>query len=240
MPPKKEKRTTTASGMLLPRGTLGALALLQDPKHAHHRSTIVASLAREGRAGDLERAVMEGVLDPNIQVDARERLIHVAASVPFGLSLLRYLVVDRGMDPDEPQATDCTPLILAIINDMEEAALWLIDEAPRVNVNWAGADGGTALMCAAQYGRISIVKALLSKGADVHATLESDGKQMTTVLVAGRRARRQAEAVDFMRVLRDLRDGPPVAGCAAAAAGPGVRAFEHVWLHAAGGAGRHS
>ena len=80
------------------------------------------------------------------------------------IGLLRLLMA-RGADPDViSEANRMTPLLVAVENDDSTVAVLLLDHG--ANVNGANQLGHSALMAAAESGRLEMVTLLMSRGAD--------------------------------------------------------------------------
>jgi ankyrin repeat protein len=159
-----------ARALRLPADDAAALALLQSPPPPLDRQIIVAELLRARRFGLVQRAVEQGVVDPNLQLKSRNgvdfSLVHAAASVD-ALSLLRFLILERGVDPNRVDGHKESPLHAAIINRKERAALFLTRNVPHIDVNVRGRNGATPLMLATENGMLEVIKALVTKGAQV-------------------------------------------------------------------------
>lgn len=88
-----------------------------------------------------------------------------AVAARGSVSLLRYLVSECGMDPNQCSAR---PLLAALVNNSDRNALYLINEAG-ADVNAASREGLTPLMQAAMQGNMEVLNALMAKGTDVDA-----------------------------------------------------------------------
>ncbi len=112
------------------------------------------ALMEAGRFDLVQRAVERGEVDPEeTRLGPRERpLLHVAAT-KGAVELLRYLIFDRGVDPTqtvEAGGSLLSVLLTAICMGQNEAAIFLINDVPGVDVNAPLNDGVTPLMAAVQ------------------------------------------------------------------------------------------
>jgi ankyrin repeat protein len=169
---------------LTPGGDDEGRTLLWTPSSPHDQAAMVKELFKtRGGADVIEQAVEKGMLDPNLKMNPGN-LIHCAAT--FGpVSLLRYLIFKRGVDPNQ-QAGDgqINPLTLAICASNEPACLFLINDVPGVDLEARSSDGNTPLMTAAGEGMVKVMKALVAKGVDVEASNDADGFRTTAVVHA--------------------------------------------------------
>jgi ankyrin repeat protein len=165
---------------LLPTSEEGILAYLRAPPPGVEQSIVVTEAIMFGRADLVRRAVEEGVVSVDVEVRAlpgapKITLLHLATM--FGsMPLLRFLILERRADPN----TKCpdngaSALHIAAAQRNESAALFLIREAPSIDVNIRRLCGTTPLMVAAQEGLVRVVKALVAKGAAVDMR-DEDGK----------------------------------------------------------------
>jgi len=110
-------------------------------------------------------------------------------------SLLRRKLIDVN-------ARDCesgtTALMETIISNQPKMMSVLI--ARNANVNLSNHSGFTALMYAAGYGRIEVVKELLAAGADVNARIKSNG---WTALSMASRYSSSTEHQSVVKILKD-------------------------------------
>ena len=149
------------------------LGLLEAPLGAYLRGTMAAIAASVGRGGLLLRALERGVLSPDAQYDAGT-VVHLAAE--YGpVELLKSLVVERGVDPNEARTDVWRPLPIAIDNGREQEAIFLINEAPGVDIDAPIPGNLTPLMLAAAYGMMDVLRALVAKGAVVNAINDHGG-----------------------------------------------------------------
>jgi hypothetical protein len=79
------------------------------------------------------------------------------------------LMLLRGVSPNSPDRTRGPAIVLATREKSFAAAMALLD-TPATNVNVRTAAGETALMFAAQYGELPLVKRLIERGAEVNQT----------------------------------------------------------------------
>jgi ankyrin repeat protein len=162
-PNPPQSRPVLSDAALLER-LFGAIAPGEEQAEA------VRCLLVDLRRPDLVQLVVErGMLDPNTPLrDDGKMLLHGAA-VYGAPGLLRFLVCERGVDPNTATSDGMTALYLAVFKRREESALWLINEAPGCDLNAANSSGFTPLMLAARGGQTRIIKALVARGADVDA-----------------------------------------------------------------------
>ncbi len=135
-----------------------------------------ARLLKEGHFELLQRAVEEGRLDPNAAFHQPTHgcaLIHLVAH-EGAVELLRYLVVEHGVDPRQRTSVGWSPLDAAIDGRREDAALFLMD-AGGLDADSRGPGGTTALMHAAASGTPRVLHALFEAGADREAC-DEDGR----------------------------------------------------------------
>lgn len=124
------------------------------------------------------RAVRERALDPHFAfTQAGGNLVNWAAEHGH-LELLRALVLEYRVDVRQLDQTGHTALLGALnCRYLEkerqpprvDAALFLINEAPSVDINARTSEGETALMLAAGAGAVEVLRALVAKGVDVDA-----------------------------------------------------------------------
>jgi hypothetical protein len=169
-----------ARTLLLPANDADALALLLSLE----QKEFVKELLLVGRSSVVQRAVAQGVVDPNLRLKSRDGvdfpLIHTAAAVD-AVPLLRLLIFERDVDPNEPAGDGFSPLHAAIGNLKERAALFLTRNVPHIDVNVRWLEGKTPLMLAAQRGMLEVMKALMAKGAQVD---QQDNEGRTALIYA--------------------------------------------------------
>ena len=103
-------------------------------------------------------------------------------------------LVGKGADVNLVAGSGFTALFAAIDKRMRGTALYLIKEAPRVDVNVCGSYGKTLLMQASAEGMVDAMKALVAKGADVNA----GNKFRATALQAAIAKKQEAAALFLM------------------------------------------
>ena len=142
------------------------LGLIEWPPSPMTQWSIVRNVALNGRGALLLRALERGVLSPAFRCGGGT-VVHLAAK--YGpLELLKSLIMDRGVDPNEVGTDGWRPLHFAIYAGWEQEALSLINEAPGVDVDAPMSSGHTPLMLAARHGTVDVLRALVGKGADVN------------------------------------------------------------------------
>lgn len=124
-------------------------------------------------------AVENGIINPTTFRAHGKTLLHAATSWD-NVDLLRYLVVERGTDPNLPDALWISALVYALDDMREEVAHFFINEAPGCKIDarvplCSPSSGMTPLMVAAKRGMLPAVQALIAKGADVCATSDTGG-----------------------------------------------------------------
>lgn len=130
--------------MQLPSDDERVLAVLASPPPPLTQDLVAGELMLEGRNALLLRAVDEGVIDPASHFPGEGySLMHQAVALD-NVRLLRALVLGKGVSPNVRGADTFTPLIQAVDLRKVEAALFLINEAPGVNLNTRMAKGTTA------------------------------------------------------------------------------------------------
>lgn len=118
------------------------------------------------RRGSMVRwAVEEGLLASDAAVPFVS-LAHCAAMFDE-VGLLRFLLLENGVDPNTKNGCRKMPLHMAICLEGEAAALFLIHEAPGCDLEAPDRCGVTPLMAAVGSGMLGVVKALVGKGVDV-------------------------------------------------------------------------
>ncbi len=97
------------------------LATLRSPPVHTTRGHLVGVLMHAGRFDLVQRAVEMGVVDPEPDHDGWP-LLHVAVA-EGAVELARYLIFDRGVDPNVKEASmDVTALHFAVSDGHSEAA----------------------------------------------------------------------------------------------------------------------
>lgn len=158
----------------------GILAWIKSPPSLFDQAAIVLEVLHCRRWGIVRRAVEEGALDPDAPISgARVRgvvkLLH-AATMFSALQLVRFLIFDKRVDPNQEDMIGLTALHHAISHNAESILHFFLDKVPSININHASTCGGVSpLMVAAARGNIPIMKILVSRGAEVDA-LDDDGK----------------------------------------------------------------
>lgn len=143
------------------------LALLRSPRPPLTQANVVEALLGDGRYRLVERAVQEGVVEPNLPLcQASCTLVHAAAD-RGDIGMLRCLIVKHGVDPNSQTTNGWPVLHMAISRGLSAAALWLINEVPAVDIEAATDDGATPLVIAAKKGVVEVLKALVAKGVDI-------------------------------------------------------------------------
>ena len=147
------------------------LRMLESPRPPSTQGIVACAAALVGRGGLVLRALERGVLSPDTPCDGGT-FVHVAAA-HGPLALLKSLILERGVDPNEARTDSWRPLPLAIDGGREQEALFLINEAPGVDINAPTPSGGhTPLMLAARRGMVNVLRVLVAKGANVNAKNE--------------------------------------------------------------------
>ena len=148
-----------------------ALALLGQEGDPVSRAVLPAGLLSQGRGAVIIRAVERGLLQPDA-LFVGQPLVHLAGrhNPKNATSVLRHLLVlERGVDPD-CQAGDGDAVLHAVLrHKCEEAALFLINEAPGCGIEARGAGGLTPLIIAAAFGMTTEVETLVDKGVNLEA-----------------------------------------------------------------------
>ncbi len=153
------------------------LATLRSPPTPRTRGIVVHALMDECRFDLVQRAVERGVVHPEMRFGTAGGLPLLHAAVSRGaVELARYLIFDRGVDPTVGETSrNLTALHLATSFGHNEAALFLINDVPGVDVNEPMSDGVTPLLLAVQCSTLEVVQALVAKGADMSAK-DEEGK----------------------------------------------------------------
>ncbi len=98
------------------------------------------------------------------------------------VELARYLIFDRSVDTTMTATSqNLTALHAAVAHGRNEAALFLINDVPGVDVNAPASNGATPLTLAVEHCTVQVVQALVAKGADMNA---EDERGMTAVVHA--------------------------------------------------------
>jgi len=112
---------------------------------------------------------VEALLAGGAQVDAKdgEEFTPLVYAAGGGHVETLQVILDHGADPELPAGSnDWTPLVHAIHHHQNLTALTLLEAGARAE----GEGGARALLMAAGYGNAGMVKALLERGADPHAS----------------------------------------------------------------------
>lgn len=115
---------------------------------------MLGAATRDRAFGALRRAVEEGLVDPRMALlPTGQTLLRITSCVGGGVSLLRYLILEKGLDPNEVKEDDgATPLHTACIDCKEDSALFFINEVPACNIDARMKDGSSPLTIAAAKG----------------------------------------------------------------------------------------
>jgi hypothetical protein len=124
------------------------------------------------------------VLDASIDLGPSGHFVHGAAAAD-AVGLLRFLIFERGVDPNQLDGGGGTALHAAIVEDKERAALFLVVEV-------VGSDlsarlppcNGTPLVLAAGRGMLPVVKALVARGVDLEARAADEQVEHTALSLA--------------------------------------------------------
>lgn len=178
--PNRDTRLGDMASLLrIPSHDDKILAWLRSPPPHVDRANVVLEALAHRRWKVVRRAVEDGMLDLGMPIRGARivgvvKLLHAAAMFA-ALPLVRYLIVDRGVDPNEEDGVGLTALHYAISERNEAVALFLL-QAPSIDIHSTSAPGGVSpLMVAAARGSISIMKALVAKGARVDGQ-DDEGK----------------------------------------------------------------
>jgi ankyrin repeat protein len=142
-------------------------------------------LVGAGRTEVMQRTVEQGFVSPDMAVpdDAARYawLVHAAVRAD-AVGLLRWLVCERGADPNRRNGRGQTPLLLAIVRRKEACALFLIQEAPGCDLAVPlPSQKLPPLTLAVRTGVMPVIKALVARGVDLEARTE---KQATALAEA--------------------------------------------------------
>lgn len=99
----QHSRGPSAPELRLPRDDDGVLAMLRTPPPPWAQVHIVRELCKCGRELLVRRAVEEGV----VQLNSSGWALHAVAA-KGSVSLLRYLVTERGGDPNQMDDNHCS------------------------------------------------------------------------------------------------------------------------------------
>uniref|UniRef100_A0A671WLN6 Euchromatic histone-lysine N-methyltransferase 2 n=1 Tax=Sparus aurata TaxID=8175 RepID=A0A671WLN6_SPAAU len=152
--------------------------------------------AKQGEVQRVLLMLMEGI-DPTYQPDSQNRRSALHAAAQRGLLEICYMLIQAGAKVDAQDKDMRTPLLEAIINNHIEVAHYLIQngacvyhidgytglhhaaklgnleilnmllETGQVDVNAQDSGGWTPIIWAAEHKHITVIKALLNRGADV-------------------------------------------------------------------------
>jgi ankyrin repeat protein len=112
----------------------------------------VSELLRQGRPWFARRLVERGLLAPDaVHDEDRMAIVHLAA-MHGAVGLLRFLILQHGVDPNSRECNGHTPLLMALCRGREGAAAFLLEETPNCDVGAIGIHGTTPLMAAAVSG----------------------------------------------------------------------------------------
>jgi ankyrin repeat protein len=129
-------------------------------------------LIARGQFDRVQRAVQQGLIDPNARPSGTP-LVYMAGGFN-AVGLLRFLILECGVGPNQAVANGSTALHVAINHKHERAALFLIQEAPGVDIEARGHWGFTPLMVAAHKGLLTVMRELVARGADVSKRDETE------------------------------------------------------------------
>jgi ankyrin repeat protein len=195
--PRRSSSSSSASGPQQPASAVPTVPILylpglpdQELAEALHqlplvRAPVAMELLDRGRFEPVLQAVEAGVMEPGLVLDGENRikLVHIAAA-KGAVPLLRALVLAHHVDADEPAVHGYRPLHAATKHRRVEASLFLIQEAPGVDLNARvqGEHGMTPLMFAVRgEGMLEVTKALVAKGAQLEV---KDSKNFTAIMHA--------------------------------------------------------
>ena len=162
------------------------LTMIESPRPPFTQGVMAFAAASIGRGALVLRALERGVLGPGARCDTGT-IVHIATI--FGpLELLKSLILVRGFDPNEARTDVWRPLPITINNGREQEAMFLINEAPGVDIDAPKSRGFTPLMVAAEHGTVDVLRALWGKGADVNAKDEKGFSALHKAIVRNQRA----------------------------------------------------
>uniref|UniRef100_A0A5K3FD40 ANK_REP_REGION domain-containing protein n=2 Tax=Mesocestoides corti TaxID=53468 RepID=A0A5K3FD40_MESCO len=122
----------------------------------------VCNLAREGKVTEVVNNV---TADPSLisLKDSSGRTILHWSACGGHLELVKILI-QKGCQPDEPDESGWTPLMIAVSAGREDVVAYLLDAGLPVNVQVVNSTGQNCLHYAASKNRLSIAKRLLLAG----------------------------------------------------------------------------
>lgn len=116
-------------------------------------------------------------LEKLLNNDDGNTLLHLAVDRQME-DAVKYLLEEKKMNPDQPNANGETPVHFAAKKPNTKITSMLIKKGG--NVNARDKDGNTPLHIAAANGQVKQVKKLLLKGAEVNANNKVNLKRKTT------------------------------------------------------------
>jgi hypothetical protein len=141
-------------------------------------------MASKNKFNVIKQGLIKGEISPHLQLCDEEGKVYgfLNAAARFGaIGLIRYLTLTCDIEPNQPnnQVCTCTPLLSAISAPCEDAALFLLNEVPGVDINVRTEGGVTPLIVASELGLLKTVKTLVARGADkdINAVWDGEGDE---------------------------------------------------------------
>lgn len=153
----------------LPTSDAGVMAAFASPPPPHTKEEIVCNLLGRNRVDLVRRAVEQGLLSPDAKLQLTKCSLLAGVASLDAVDMMHYLIFEMGVNPNEQWGVGITPLLGALGQQRERAALFMIEEVPGCDVNLRGPGGIGALTSAAMQGMLRVMRALVAKGADVNA-----------------------------------------------------------------------
>uniref|UniRef100_A0A671WR85 Euchromatic histone-lysine N-methyltransferase 2 n=1 Tax=Sparus aurata TaxID=8175 RepID=A0A671WR85_SPAAU len=186
----------TAPSLTASTGGMKDGKMPERPKKLRFHPRQLYPAAKQGEVQRVLLMLMEGI-DPTYQPDSQNRRSALHAAAQRGLLEICYMLIQAGAKVDAQDKDMRTPLLEAIINNHIEVAHYLIQngacvyhidgytglhhaaklgnleilnmllETGQVDVNAQDSGGWTPIIWAAEHKHITVIKALLNRGADV-------------------------------------------------------------------------
>ena len=99
------------------------MAALASPPPHHIKEEIACCLLGRGRVDLLQRAVEQGLLSPNAKLAFSKCSLLTGVASLDAVDFMRYLIFEKGVNPNEQWGNGTTPLLGARGRQRERAAL---------------------------------------------------------------------------------------------------------------------
>ena len=153
-------------------------------KEENDYSALAAAIIKEQRAAALY-LINEA---PGVDIEAptwRGDTPLIRAAGRGAVNVLRALVAKGANVNAKTDENDFSALHVAVLQEQRAAALFLVNEAPGVDIDSLDAYKQTPLTLAAVYGDVTVMKALVTKGANVNAKNVVGSMALSTAISKG-------------------------------------------------------